>query len=220
MRMLVPGIFVAAGFSPIAALAIFIIGIAPLPVTAIAIILPTAGLAISFGVRHPAWGRMAFRGFLIGLIGVTVYDLFRMPLVEFGVWPDFIPRIGGWLLLSSSPNALVGYAYRYLGDGAGMGMSFVMAYPLFRWRLPALGAAIAYGIAIWMCLIATLIVAPQGQELMFRITPISLMLSFIGHIVYGGTIGLLVARFDSAIYPDSVKAPARGAIGEPKRIAA
>ena len=203
MRTIIPGVFFAAGFGPIAALALFIIGVAPLPVTALAAILPMTVLACSLGIRNPAWGHIALKGLVIGLVGVTTYDLFRMPLVHVGLWPDFIPRIGGWLVLSDTPNAAVGYAYRYLGDGAGMGMSFVAAYSLVRGKLPAIATATAYGVGIWLCLIATLIIAPHGQQLMFRITPTSLALSLIGHLIYGATIGYLVDRFDSAIYADA-----------------
>ncbi|HET9342333.1 MAG TPA: hypothetical protein VFO25_05430 [Candidatus Eremiobacteraceae bacterium] len=206
MRTIIPGVFFAAGFGPIAALALFIIGVAPLPVTALAVIAPMSVLAISLGVRNPAWGHVAIKGLLIGLAGVTTYDLFRMPLVQIGLWPDFIPRIGGWLVLSDTPNAAVGYVYRYLGDGAGMGMSFVAAYSLARGKLPAIATATAFGVGIWLCLIATLIIAPHGQELMFRITPTSLALSLIGHVIYGATIGYLVFRFDSAIYADATLA--------------
>lgn len=220
MRTIIPGVFVAAGFGPIAALALFIVGVAPLPVTALAVILPLTFVALVFGVRNKAWGRVALMGLLIGLVGVTTYDLFRMPLVHVGLWPDFIPRIGGWLVLSGTPNAAVGYAYRYLGDGAGMGMSFVVAYSLVRAKVPAIAAATAYGIGIWLCLIATLIVAPHGQELMFRITTMSLALSLIGHLIYGATIGFLVERFGSAIYGNSVKAAPRATIRASERIAA
>lgn len=206
MRTIIPTVFFAAGFGPIAALALFIIGVAPLPVTALAVIVPMTFLAFSFGVRNPAWGRVAIKGLLIGLAGVTTYDLFRMPLVHIGLWPDFIPRVGGWLLLSAAPNAAVGYAYRYLGDGAGMGMSFVAAYSLLRGKLPVIATATAYGVVIWLCLIATLIIAPHGQQLMFHITPTSLAFSLIGHIIYGATIGSLVNRFDSAIYADATLA--------------
>ena len=220
MRTFIPGVFFAAGFGPIAALALFIVGVAPLPVTALAVIAPTTVLAVSFGVYNPVWGQIALKGLLIGLAGVTTYDLFRLPLVHIGLWPDFIPRIGGWLVLSNAPNAAVGYAYRYLGDGAGMGMSFVAAYSLVRTKLPAIIAATAYGVVIWLCLIVTLIVAPHGQDLMFRITPMSLALSLAGHIIYGATIGLLVHRFDSAIYPASMNASPRAATRAPERIAA
>jgi hypothetical protein len=220
MRSIIPGVFFAAGFGPIAALALFIVGVAPLPVTALAVILPLSVLALWFGLRNPAWGHVALKGLLIGLAGVTTYDLFRMPLVHIGLWPDFIPRIGSWLLLSNTPNAAVGYAYRYLGDGAGMGMAFVTAYSLLRTKVPAIVAATAFGIVIWLCLIATLIVAPHGQELMFRITPTSLTLSLIGHIIYGVTIGFLVDRFDSAIYSETVIASRRTVLRAPHRIAA
>jgi hypothetical protein len=41
---------------------------------------------------------------------------------------------------------------------------------------------------------ATLLLAPEGQELMFRLTPVSFGLSLLGHVVYGATIGVLLTR--------------------------
>src|SRR5205814_10672037 len=32
-------------------------------------------------------------------------------------WPDFIPRLGGWILGTGVPNPIVGYLWRYLGGG-------------------------------------------------------------------------------------------------------
>ena len=43
---------------------------------------------------------------------------------------------------------------------------------------------------IWLCLIATLLVALYGQALLFPLTPIPLGVSLGGHLIYGTTRGL------------------------------
>jgi len=186
--------YFAIGFAPIAALAISLMGFLPLSVSAPALVGPAAALGLVLGLRFPRYGVLALKGFAIGVAAVTVYDAVRLPLILLGLWGDFIPNIGKWLLDSPQPNALVGYIYRYVGDGGGMGMAFVVAFTLLlRRRLRCLGAAVAYGVAIWGCLLLTLLLSPHGQELMFRLTPTTLALSLLGHLVYGATIGVLLA---------------------------
>lgn len=184
--------YFAIGFAPIAALAISLMGFLPLSVSAPALVGPAAALGLVLGLRFPRYGALALKGFAIGVVAVTAYDAVRVPLILFGLWGDFIPNIGKWLLDSPQPNALVGYVYRYVGDGGGMGMAFVVAFTLLRPRVHCLGAAVTYGVAIWGCLLLTLLLSPHGQELMFRLTPMTLALSLLGHLVYGATIGVLL----------------------------
>jgi hypothetical protein len=53
---------------------------------------------------------------------------------------------------------------------------------------------IVYGLAIWVCLLVTLVVAPEGQTLLFPLTAVTLVLSWIGHVVYGAVLGAMLAR--------------------------
>ncbi|HEX9068301.1 MAG TPA: hypothetical protein VF807_05995 [Ktedonobacterales bacterium] len=186
--------YFAIGFAPITALAISLMGFLPLWISAWVVVVPAAGLGVLLGIRFPRYGTLALKGFGIGIIAVTLYDGMRAPFIALGIWGDFIPNIGGWLLNTPHPSWLMGYLYRYLGDGGGMGMAFTVGYSLLRPRLRCWLAAIGYGLAIWGCLMLTLLLAPNGQESMFRLTPTSFTLSLLGHVVYGATIGVVLTR--------------------------
>src|SRR5438046_2892551 len=56
-------------------------------------------------------------------------------------------------------------------------------------------AALAFGIAIWLCLIGTDLLAPHGSEMLFPLTPITFSLSLLGHIIYDLSIGFLYPIF-------------------------
>jgi hypothetical protein len=189
--------YAAIGFTPIAALALTIGGLWTLTVGALILVAPAVMVAVVLGVRSPRQGRYALEGLGAGLVAVLVYDLVRWTFVGFGWWGDFIPNIGGWLNGTGRPDWLLGYAFRWLGDGGGMGIAFmVMARTLIR--RPAGGASvvlgIAYGLAIWLCLLITLIVSPEGQTLLFPITAVTLLLSWVGHVVYGAVLGAVLGR--------------------------
>jgi hypothetical protein len=116
-----------------------------------------------------------------------------------GWWGDFIPSIGGWLLGSHHPDAVLGYTWRWLGNGGGMGMTCVVGYALaFHGRRSIFFRSIAFctgfGVVIWGCLILTLIASARGQSMLFKINPLTLILSLIGHLVYGACIGLCNAK--------------------------
>lgn len=78
---------------------------------------------------------------------------------------------------------------------------------LWKSRIPALHDSVAailmFGIgfspitalALSLMGILTLHISPQGEDMMFVITPTSLLLSWIGHLVFGYTLGCLVNRF-------------------------
>ena len=184
--------YAAIGFTPIGALALTIGGLWSLDVGSLALILPAVVVAIVLGLRYPAQGRTALQGLVAGLLAVLIYDLVRWTFVALGLWGDFIPNIGGWLNGTGEPDWLLGYAFRWFGDGGGMGLAFIV---LARTVLPSLSrrdsvvVGVAYGLSIWVCLLITLMVAPEGQMLLFRLTPVTLVLSWVGHVVYGAVLG-------------------------------
>ena len=183
--------YVAIGFSPITALAIAIIGFLPLSVTALIMVVPSVVLGIGLAFRFPSYGKLAIKGLFIGLIAVFPYDCMRVPFIMLGIWGDFIPKISTWLLHTPQSNWIVGYVWRYLGDGGFMGMAFTVAYGAFKPRVGVRTAALGFGIAIWLCLLATLILAPHGEAMLFKLTLTTLSLSFLGHLIYGASIGIL-----------------------------
>ena len=130
---------------------------------------------------------------------VTCYEGVRIPFIMAGWMDDFIPKIGGMLVWDGNPHAVLGYIWRYLGNGGGMGMAFVCSFTLLRraWVTPRIAryTGLCFGCFVWACLIITLKVSPHGEEVMFVVTPVSLLLSWIGHVVFGYTLGWLVGEF-------------------------
>ena len=94
-------------------------------------------------------------------------------------------------------------------------MAFVCAFTLLRqaWVTPRMAryTGLCFGCLVWACLIITLKVSPHGEEVMFAITPVSLLLSWIGHVVFGYTLGWLVSGFgqDPVVF-DQAKSPELG----------
>lgn len=188
-------VIAAVGFAPVTALAAAIfLGEESLATTVLALVLPGAAVLAELLWLKPNYRTIAASGFVFGLIAVTVYDLFRLPFMLAGLWPDFIPRIGIWLTGDAHAHPVIGYLYRYIGDGGGMGMGFVAIYPILH-RLVAkpILAGLVYGIGIWCGLIATLVFGPHAQTMLFALTPLSFTLSLCGHVVYGAVLGALMS---------------------------
>src|SRR6266702_8169568 len=185
--------FFAIGFSPITALAIAIIGFFPLYVAALVMVVPSVVLGIGLAFfMFPNYGKLALKGLLIGLIAVFLYDCMRVPFIMAGIWGDFIPKINVLLFNTSQPNWLVGYIWRYVGDGGYMGMAFTVAYCILKPRVDSRIAGVGFGLAIWVCLLGTLVLAPHGQEMLFKLTLTTLSLSLLGHLIYGISLGMLL----------------------------
>src|SRR3989441_12154746 len=180
------------GFSPITALAMAIIGILPLSVATLLIVLPATLLGIGLALRFPAYGKLALKGLSIGLIAVFLYDCMRVPFILTGVWGDFIPKINMLLFNNSQSNWVVGYIWRYVGDGGYMGMAFTVAYCVLKPRVDSRIAGVGFGLAIWVCLLGTLVLAPHGQEMLFKLTLTTMSLSLLGHLIYGISLGMLL----------------------------
>lgn len=188
-RLLAGGLFVVLGMSPITALALSLIEVVPLYYGASFGVLPLLLVAGGVGVRVPSVGRAAVQGGLIGLLAVFFYDCTRVSALLLGGWPDFIPTIATHLWPGAEPNWMVGYAWRYLGNGGGMGLAFTVAYRMAAPRENVYPLALGYGVAIWGCLLATLFLMPD-EAMLFELTPLTLVVSLLGHVVYGGSLAL------------------------------
>jgi hypothetical protein len=142
------------------------------------------------------------QGFIAGIVACVPYDVFRLSAVHVGhLMGDFIPALGTWITGDTGAEAAaVGYLWRYLGDAAGAGVGFyVVAFTLglHRWSHPRriVLAAVVYAICpVWSGLIGLVTLAPRGQELMFRLTPATLLVTLIGHIIFGLVLGLAFVR--------------------------
>jgi chromate transport protein ChrA len=80
-----------------------IIGIVSLPIAGLVLVWPAIVLFVVLGLLFPAYGKLALKGLVIGLIACFLYDCMRAIFIITGVWGDFIPRIGMWLLSLQLP---------------------------------------------------------------------------------------------------------------------
>lgn len=131
------------------------------------------------------------RGWVSGLVAVLLYDLSRVPFIYAG-WDDFIPGLGGWIT-GGEDNFTIGYLWRYLGNGAGLGLGFAALSHFFDFRKPVL-AGLVYGVGVFLCLDIVLLISDNAQKMMFEITPLTFTGSLVGHLVYGTVLGFMISR--------------------------
>ncbi|GAA1027926.1 MULTISPECIES: hypothetical protein [Amycolatopsis] len=192
------GILFAAGTAPVLSISLYVFGVLPMTVAAAFLVIPLALTAAVLILRRSPEAVWAGRGVVAGCFAVTAYDAVRLPLVATNVWPDFIPRMGGWVLGTYTNEVFVGYVWRFLGDGGGIGCAyflFIGALAVVRPKLVAgrpVALSVGYGIFIWTGLLVTVVVAPRGEELLFALTPASFSLSLLGHLIYGGVLGVFL----------------------------
>lgn len=190
---------------PLLAISAHVFGLLPMHLAAALVVLPltvATGLLVLFDPL--AEERIVLRGAVWGAFATAVYDVFRLDTVYLlGWWGDFIPTMGTWVV-GAGPDevavgAVAGYLWRYAGDGPGIGAVFfvlVAATGLRRLgRARLVGVAVAFAVfPVWAGLIATVGIAPGGQQQMFPLTATTVPLSLIGHLIFGVVLGLGCAR--------------------------
>jgi hypothetical protein len=189
---------------PILAISIHVFGLVPERTTAVVVILPLAAALAALITCVPSRiDAIILRGLIVGMVACAAYDAFRLAAVyALGWMGDFIPTMGSWVTGDphGTGNAVVGYVWRYLGDGGGLGVCFfIVAFALGRDRFgrpsSVILAATGYAVfPVWAGLIATVALAPHGQELMFHLTASSVMITLIGHLIFGVALGLGFVR--------------------------
>ncbi|MDD7917167.1 hypothetical protein [Actinomycetospora callitridis] len=208
-RLLRLGLHLLVAALPLLAISAHVFGIAPMNVTAGLLVVPLTLVTLLLGVFSPSGEeRLLLSGAMWGVLATLVYDAVRLDTVYLlGWWGDFIPRVGTWILGSGSAagpgspvvGAVVGYLWRYVGDGGGIGVAFfvlVAATGLRRWGARAtVAASVTFAVfPVWTGLVATVALAPRGQQQMFPLTPATVLLSLVGHLVFGLVLGLGCAR--------------------------
>ena len=147
--MVLQVVLIPVGFMPVLCISLNVLQLLPLHMGVWLLALPAALFAAVAGWLHPPLGRILLRGWLWGIVAVALYDLGRVPFVLSG-WRDFIPRIGEWLLNRQGVPGIIGYAWRYLGNGGGMGMSFLL---LLEWLKPEdkhIHIGVGYGLFVFL----------------------------------------------------------------------
>jgi hypothetical protein len=187
-------LYLVLASTPLLAISAEVFGVVSLRTVSSMFLLPVLGiLAVLVVFKPDRIDRTAFAGFTWGLAACAGYDSFRLPSVYgFHLWGDFFGRIGGWETGTSS-NYLAGYLWRYLGDGAGIGVVvFIQAAALgaASWpRRHVVGFTVAFAVCpVWAGLVLTDGLAPAGRAL-FPLNATTLALSLIGHLIYGAILG-------------------------------
>jgi hypothetical protein len=185
---------------PLLSITAHVAGLVPMHVSAGLVVIPAALVLLVLGIFVPMpEDRLALEGLRWGILATAVYDVFRLDTVAFlGWWGDFIPTMGTWLVdVDPSRRVLggvAGYVWRYAGDGGGLGVVFlVLAAATGLRRLGprvTMAAAVLFAVGpTWGGLMVTVLL-PRGQQLMFPLTPVTVTLSLVGHVIFGIVLGL------------------------------
>ena len=183
---------------PILAISVDVFGLVPQATTSVALIVLTAVLGAIIAFAPHRIDMIVGRGLIAGMVACVVYDGARLFAVHvLGLMGDFIPVMGSWV--TGEPDttgaAAVGYVWRYIGDGGGLGVAFfVVAYALGidRWKsIYAVLAAVGFAVfPTWAGLMGTVALAPHGEEMMFPLNVATVTITLIGHLIFGLVLGL------------------------------
>lgn len=183
------GIFAVAGALPVLAIAIQAFGVLSVADSARYLVLPAAVLALLLSLLKVPETTVVVHGLLAGLAGVLAYDSARIPFVIAGIWPDFIPQLGAWILGDEGTNLILGYTWRWIGDGGGMAIVFALGCAALNWHRRLVITGVCYGIFVWSGLMGTILLSPHGSEQLFPITTVNFIASLAGHLIYGSVLG-------------------------------
>lgn len=192
---------VAALFSGAALLSHIVAGVSlPLALAVTGAMLVATAMAIWFRAdpdTRRILGGTALRGLAIGLVATVLYDVSRTILSQVDPSPyqpfEVLRAFGGALL---GPSASAEAA---LAAGAGFhflnGMSFGLAYVFLFGRLAVRSRrwALVSGIG-WGLFLETFQLTLYPGWLSIEAYREFATISFLGHVVYGGTLGLLTHR--------------------------
>ena len=175
-----------AGATPVTLVAASTFGVRLRSVALVAGLPAVIVVVVAVARSRPA-ATLARSALAIGLVGTAVYDVTRIGFLLAGVVDrDPIPHIG--VELGLDPPAVYGYLWRYLGNGTGLALAFLAL------GLRGTRAGVGYGLAVCAGLLATLAVSPHGQQLLFPLTPGTVVMATTGHVVFGAVLGSLSAR--------------------------
>lgn len=177
----------ACGAAPILMLSTAYAGFARLPVLLGFVVVPAYAAVLVLGLLLPEVGRGALTGFLAGIVAVLVYDLMRLALAYSQGGGDPIPHIGVMLMGEGAPW-WIGYLWRTLGNGAGLGIVYGVLCPR-KWWGPKTGLGYASMVGLGMILVLWLF--PQSQEQLFKLNWQTFVNSCLGHATYGVTLGYM-----------------------------
>ena len=119
---------------PILGISVDVFGLVSQSTTSIVVIALCAVLGAIITFAPHRIDMIVGRGLIAGMVACIVYDGARLFAVHvLGLMGDFIPVMGSWVTgePDTAGSAAVGYVWRYIGDGGGLGVAFfVVAFAL------------------------------------------------------------------------------------------
>ena len=190
---------------PILAIPADVSGLIPQSTSSIVVIVLLAVLGTLIVFAPHRIDMIVGRGLIAGMVATIVYDGARLFAVHvLGLMGDFIPVMGSFVTgePDTTGSAAVGYVWRYIGDGGGLGVAFfVVAFALGidRWRnVYAVLASVAFAVfPTWAGLMATVALLPRGEEMMFPLNTATITITLIGHLIFGFVLGLAFLKAPS-----------------------
>lgn len=176
----------AAGGVPVSLIAASAFGL-DLRTLALVVLAPVLACLLARVAVHEPTRRLVARAIAAGVTATALYDVCRGSFLWSGLMHhDPIPHIG--TALGLSPAWLVGYTWRYLGNGTGLALAFLAL------GLRGTKVGVLHGLGVASCLLFTLIVSPYGTKVLFPLTAPSVTMIVLGHMIYGGVLGTIAAR--------------------------
>ena len=183
---------------PILAISVEVFGLASQSAITMVTIALVAVLATLITFAPHRIDMIVGRGLIAGMVACIVYDGARLFAVHvLGLMGDFIPVMGSFVTgePDTAGSAAVGYVYRYIGDAGGLGVAFfVVAFALGidRWKnVYAVLSAVGFAVfPTWAGLMATVALAPHGEERMFPLNVATVVITLVGHLIFGLFLGL------------------------------
>lgn len=188
-------LYIVLGPSAILGLSLAYAEFAPLGLIFGVYVLPAYIIMIIVGILFPDWGRRAAVGFSAGIVATVIYDVVRLALTFALGLPDPIPHIGLMLVgpdvyFGSDQWWWVGYLWRFLGNGAGMGIVYAM---LSNWWFSLKGGWI-YGEIVGTGMFIVLLLFPVSQLHLFVLNGIVVVNGILGHWAYGMSLGWIFKK--------------------------
>lgn len=181
----------ACGAAPILMLSTAYAGFAPLRTLLVFVVIPAYAVIAILALLLPSVGRGVVTGFLGGIVAVLAYDLMRLALSYSQGGGDPIPHIGTMIMGTDAPW-WVGYLWRTLGNGAGMGVIYGVLCPRSWWG-PKTG--LVYASCIGLGMLGFLTLFPQAQSQLFPVSWQTMVNSSLGHATYGLVLGAMARAY-------------------------
>jgi hypothetical protein len=218
---------------PILAIPADVSGLVPQSTSSVAVIVLLAVLGTLVVFAPHRIDMIVGRGLIAGMVATIVYDGARLFAVHvLGLMGDFIPVMGSFVTgePDTTGSAAVGYVWRYIGDGGGLGVAFfVVAFALGidqSRNVYAVLASVAFAVfPTWAGLMATVALLPRGELMMFDLNPATFTITLVGHLIFGFFLGLAFLKAPRGKNksgwpwpPLSESAPAKRAIRFAKKV--